>query len=104
MDVIWLIIVTVIGGAIIGTLGKMVAPGNRDKIPFWLTVVCGIVGMLVGSYLYWVLFGHNNGGFDGHKAKPTNATNGIDWLRHLWQVAAAAVAVMGAAVLTGRSR
>ncbi|PWN04785.1 hypothetical protein DJ010_04005 [Nocardioides silvaticus] len=104
MDVLWLIIVTVIGGAIIGTLGKMVAPGDRDKIPFWLTVVCGIVGMLVGSYLYWWLFGHNNGSFDGHEATPTNATNGIDWLRHLWQVAAAAVTVMVAAVATGRSR
>lgn len=104
MDVLWLIITTVIGGAIIGMLGKMVAPGDRDKIPFWLTVLCGIVGMLVGSYLYWVLFGHNNDRFDGHKAEPDNATNGIDWLRHLWQVATAAVTVMVAAVVTGRRR
>ena len=78
MDVIWLIITTVIGGAIIGMLGKMVAPGDRDKIPFWLTVVCGIVGMLAGSYLYWVLFGDNNRSFDGHQAEPDNATNGIE--------------------------
>lgn len=104
MDVLWLIIVTLVGGTIIGLLGKLVAPGDRDKIPFWLTVVCGVVGMLVGSYLYWWLFGHNNGSFDGHEASPTNATNGIDWLRHLWQVAAAAVAVMVAAVATGRSK
>ncbi len=104
MDVIWLIITTVVGGTIIGTLGKMVAPGDRDRIPFWLTVACGIVGMLVGSYLYWALFGHNNDAFDGHQAEPTNATNGIDWLRHLWQVAVAAVTVMVAAVVTGRSR
>jgi len=103
MDLIWLIIVTVIGGAIVGTLGKMVAPGDRDKIPFWLTVVCGIVGMLVGSYLYWAVFGSNNPRFDGHKAQPDNATNGIDWMRHLWQVVTAAVAVMAAAVLTGRN-
>ncbi len=100
---IWLIITTVVGGAIIGVLGRWVAPGDRDKIPFWLTVVCGIIGMLVGSYLYWILFGHNNGRFDGHKATPTNATNGIDWIRHLWQVGLAAVAVMVAAVATGRS-
>jgi len=103
MDLIWLIITTVIGGTIIGTLGKLVAPGNRDKIPFWLTVVCGIVGMLVGSYLYWAVFGSNNPRFDGHKAQPDNATNGIDWMRHLWQVVTAAVAVMAAAVLTGRN-
>jgi len=104
VDVIWLIITTVVGGAIIGMLGKMVAPGDRDRIPFWLTVLCGIVGMLVGSYLYWWLFGHNNDMFDGHQAEPDNATNGIDWLRHLWQVATAAVAVMVAAVVTGRSK
>jgi uncharacterized membrane protein YeaQ/YmgE (transglycosylase-associated protein family) len=104
MDVIWFVIVTLVGGAIIGMLGKMVAPGDRDRIPFWLTVLCGVVGMLVGSYLYWVLFGSNNPRFDGHEAEPDNATNGIDWLRHLWQVAVAAVAVMVAAVATGRSR
>ena len=94
-------------GAAVAVLDVAQAPldlGDRDKIPFWLTVVCGIVGMLVGSYLYWVLFGDNNPRFDGHKAKPTNATNGIDWLRHLWQVAAAAVTVMVAAVVTGRSK
>jgi len=104
MDTIWLIIVVVVGGAIIGTLGKMVAPGDRDKIPFWLTVVCGVVGMLVGSYLYWALFGSNNDRFDGHKATPDNATNGIDWIRHLWQVGVAAVAVMVGAFITGRSK
>lgn len=104
MDVIWFVIVTLVGGTIIGILGKMVAPGDRDRIPFWLTVVCGIIGMLVGSYLYWVLFGSNNPRFDGHKAEPDNATNGIDWMRHLWQVAVAAVAVMLAAALTGRNR
>jgi uncharacterized membrane protein YeaQ/YmgE (transglycosylase-associated protein family) len=104
MDVIWLIITTLVGGTIIGLLGKWVAPGDRDKIPFWLTVLCGIVGMLVGSYLYWVLFGDNNPRFDGHKAEPDNATNGIDWIRHLWQVATAAVAVMVAAVVTGRTK
>lgn len=96
------IIVTIVGGAIIGLLGKFVAPGDRDKIPFWLTIVCGIVGMLVGSYVYWALFGNNNGPFDGHAAEANNATNGIDVMRHAWQIGVAAVAVMLAAVATGR--
>jgi uncharacterized membrane protein YeaQ/YmgE (transglycosylase-associated protein family) len=104
MDILWLIIVTVIGGAIIGLLGKLVAPGDRDNIPFWLTVVCGIIGMLVGSYLYWAVFGSNNPRFDGHEATPENATNGIDWWRHVWQVVIAALAVMAAAFATGRSK
>lgn len=104
MDVIWLIITTVVGGTVIGLLGKLVAPGDRDRIPFWLTVVCGIIGMMVGSYLYWVLFGDNNPRFDDHAATADNSTNGIDWIRHLWQVVTAAVAVMVAAVVTGRSK
>lgn len=102
-DMLWTIIVTIVGGTIIGLLGKAVAPGDRDKIPFWLTVVCGIVGMLVGSFLYWGIFG-GNGRFDGHAPTWDNTTNGIDWWRHAWQVAVAAVAVVVAATLTGRSR
>jgi len=101
---LWTIIVTIVGGAIIGVIGKAVAPGDRTKFPFWLTVLCGIVGMLVGSLLYWVLVGNNNGPFDGHEATWDNATNGIDWWRHIWQIVVAAVAVMVAAALTGRRR
>ena len=101
---IWDIIVILVGGLVIGLLGKAVAPGDRDDLPLWLTVVCGIVGMILGSLVYWWLFGHNNGSFDGHKARWNNATNGVDWIRHVWQIAVAAVAVMAAAALTGRSK
>ena len=104
MDVIWFLITTLVGGLILGVLGKLVAPGDRDNIPFWLTVVCGIIGMLVGSFLYWGAFGDNNKAFDGHAATWDNATNGIDWMRHLWQVGVAALAVMAAAFVTGRSK
>src|SRR5215211_568779 len=41
----------IIAGIIIGLLGKFFAPGNRDNIPLWLTVVCGIGGVLIGYYL-----------------------------------------------------
>ena len=51
------LIVLLIGGVIIGVLGKLLAPGNRDQIPFWLTVVCGIVGILLGNWLYVDVFG-----------------------------------------------
>lgn len=104
MDVIWFLITTLVGGVILGVLGKLVAPGDRDNIPFWLTVVCGIVGMLVGSFLYWAAFGSDNKNFDGHAATWDNATNGIDWMRHLWQVGVAALAVMAAAFVTGRTK
>lgn len=92
---LWTIIVTVIGGIIIGLLGKLVAPGDRDNIPFWLTIVCGIVGMLVGSYLYAAIFDCSD---------MNNCTSGVDWWRHVWQVVVAAIAVMVAATVTGRSK
>ena len=46
MGTLGTILVVLIGGTIIGLLGKLVAPGDRDNIPLWLTIVCGIGGML----------------------------------------------------------
>jgi uncharacterized membrane protein YeaQ/YmgE (transglycosylase-associated protein family) len=86
------ILFLLIGGVIIGILGKLVAPGDRDKIPFWLTVLCGIVGIFVGNWLYVDVLGGRC------------TTGGIDWLRHIVQVLAAAVLVMVAAALSGGSR
>lgn len=83
------ILVALIGGVIIGLLGKFVAPGDRDNIPLWLTIVCGIGGVLLGTFLYSMFF------------DPT--TGGIDWWRHIWQIVVAAVLVMIAAAVTGRS-
>lgn len=85
------ILFLVIGGIVIGLLGKLVAPGDRDKIPFWLTILCGIVGIFLGNWLYVDVLGGRC------------STSGIDWLRHIVQVIAAAVVVMVAATLTGRS-
>jgi uncharacterized membrane protein YeaQ/YmgE (transglycosylase-associated protein family) len=80
-----------IGGAIIGTLGKWVAPGDRD-IPLWATVLCGVGGVLLGNWLYVGVFD-----FRG-------STGGLDWWRHIWQVAVAALLVIGAASVLGRRR
>ena len=86
------LIVLLIGGVIIGLLGKFVAPGSRDSIPLWLTVVCGIAGILLGNWLYVDVFGGKC------------ATSGIDWLRHIVQILTAAVLVAIAATATGRTR
>lgn len=74
-----------IGGIIIGLLGKFVAPGDRDNIPLWLTVVCGIGGVLIG----YGLFG---------------GTKGFDFIAFIAAIAIAAVFVMIAAAVTGRSK
>jgi uncharacterized membrane protein YeaQ/YmgE (transglycosylase-associated protein family) len=44
---LWIIGV-IIGGLIIGVIGKLIVRGRQD-IPLWLTIVAGIVGVLVGS-------------------------------------------------------
>jgi uncharacterized membrane protein YeaQ/YmgE (transglycosylase-associated protein family) len=82
------IIGVIVAGIIIGLLGKFVAPGNRDNIPIWLTVLCGIAGVLIGYYLAAAL--------------GVEATDGIDWLRWIISIAVAAVLVMIAASVTAR--
>lgn len=83
------IIGVIIAGIIIGLLGKFVAPGSRDNTPLWLTIVCGIGGVLVGWYLAAAL--------------GVAATNGIDWTRWIISLIIAAVFVMIASTVTGRN-
>lgn len=108
---LWTIIVTIVGGIIIGALGKLLAPGHRDNIPFWLTIVCGIIGMIVGSLLYYGIFGLSGPAQHYMDANPgsnrygwDNTTKGVDWWRHIWQIVVAAFAVMAASFVTGRDR
>ena len=82
------IIGVLIAGIIIGALGKFVAPGDRDNIPIWLTILCGIGGVLIGYY--------------AAAALGVEATDGVDWLRWIISIAVAAVLVMVAASVTGR--
>jgi len=88
------IIASLVGGLIIGLLGKFIAPGDRDNIPLWLTIVCGIAGMFIGSYLYAALYDCSD---------MNNCTDGVDWWRHVWQIVIAAILVVIASGLTGRS-
>ena len=89
MDVATLLWV-LLGGTVLGLLAKWLGPGERAEIPLWLTILCGIGGMLAGNYLYALFF--------------SATTPGIDWWRHAWQVAAAIALVSYAARVTGRPR
>lgn len=86
MEWLWLII----GGLIIGLLGKLVAPGDKDNIPIWATLLCGIGGVLIGNVIY-IAFGG-----DG--------SPGIDWIRWIVAIGCAAVLVMIASGLFARRR
>jgi uncharacterized membrane protein YeaQ/YmgE (transglycosylase-associated protein family) len=84
------IIGVIVAGIVIGLLGKLVAPGDKDNIPIWLTILCGIGGVILGWFLYTAFGG------DG--------SPGIDWVRWLVAIAVAAVLVVIASTLTGRNR
>jgi uncharacterized membrane protein YeaQ/YmgE (transglycosylase-associated protein family) len=84
------IIGVIVAGIIIGLLGKFVAPSSRDNIPLWLTILCGIGGVIIGWYIYTALGG--------------NGSPGIDWVRWLIAIAVAAVLVVIAATVTARSK
>jgi uncharacterized membrane protein YeaQ/YmgE (transglycosylase-associated protein family) len=83
------IIGLLIAGIVLGILGRLLAPGEQ-KIPFWLTIVAGIVGALIGNLI---------AGWFGVKD-----TSGIDWWRHIFQVIVAVIAVIIAASLYPRAR
>ena len=83
------IIGVLVAGIIIGLLGKFVAPGDKDNIPIWLTILCGIGGVVLGWYVYTALGGTESAG--------------IDWIRWLVAIVCAAVLVVIASTVTGRN-
>ena len=86
MEWVWLIIV----GAIVGLIAKFIAPGDKDNIPIWATVLCGIGGILLGNIVY-----HAFGG---------NGSKGLDWTQGIVVTLVAVVLVMIASTLMGRRR
>jgi uncharacterized membrane protein YeaQ/YmgE (transglycosylase-associated protein family) len=81
------IITAIVIGAIIGFLGRLVAPGKQN-IPIWLTIVVGIVAAFIGTWIAG-LFGVAD-------------TRGFDWLELIMQVIVAAIGVAVVAGIWGR--
>jgi len=73
----------IIIGAILGVIGRAIAPGDQ-KIPWWLTILTGIAAAFVGTLL----------------ARPFgwDKTSGIDFLEIVLQVI---VAVVGVTLVAG---
>ncbi len=87
MDVTTILFYLIVG-TIVGLLGKFIAPGDKDNIPLWLTIICGIGGMLIGGVIYRAFGG------DG--------SEGLDWVQGIVTVLTAVVLVMIASAVTGR--
>lgn len=83
----WNIIGTIIFGAVIGVLARLVLPGKQN-ISALVTVVIGVIGALIG---YWLA------GLLGVKD-----TSGIDWIRWIISIIAAAILVTVYGSVTGR--
>jgi uncharacterized membrane protein YeaQ/YmgE (transglycosylase-associated protein family) len=86
---LWTIIFYLVVGTIVGLLGKFFAPGDKDNTPLWLTIVCGIGGMLLGGVIYSAFGG--------------NGSAGLDWIQGIVTIATAAVLVVIASTVTGRN-
>ncbi len=75
MSWLWAIIV----GFVLGLIARAILPGKQHQ-PLWLTTLFGIAGAVLGNAVAtWIGVGE---------------TRGIDWIRHLLQLAGA-VAVVG---------
>ena len=72
------IITAIIIGAIIGFVGRLVAPGKQN-IPIWLTILVGIVAAFIGT---WIAGLFN-----------VADTGGIDWIELILQIVVAAIGV-----------
>jgi uncharacterized membrane protein YeaQ/YmgE (transglycosylase-associated protein family) len=83
MSFIW----AIIAGLIIGLIARAVLPGRQD-IPIWLTVVLGVIGAIIGNAIASGL--------------GVEDTKGIDWIRHVVQIAAAAGLIAVVTPLWGR--
>ncbi|MFF1415091.1 GlsB/YeaQ/YmgE family stress response membrane protein [Streptomyces sp. NPDC058289] len=74
MGWLWAIIV----GFVLGLIARAILPGKQHQ-PLWLTTIFGIVGAVLGNAVAtWI---------------GVNETKGIDWIRHLLQLAGAVVVV-----------
>jgi uncharacterized membrane protein YeaQ/YmgE (transglycosylase-associated protein family) len=83
------IIWTIIIGAIIGALGRLVVPGRQNIGMLW-TIVIGIVAAFIGFLIA--------------SALGVAHTSGINWIEHLIQVVLAAAGVALIAGTGGRRR
>lgn len=83
------ILVTILVGAIIGALGRLLVRGPQ-RMSILVTILVGIAAAFIGTWLATLL--------------GVNDTAGIDWIELFVQIGLAAVLVAVVVSLTGRRR
>ncbi|WP_072687482.1 GlsB/YeaQ/YmgE family stress response membrane protein [Rhodococcus marinonascens] len=86
----WNIIGTIIFGAVIGVLARLVIPG-KQAMGWVITVALGVAGALIGYWVWDGLLGQGD-------------TSGVDWIRWLISIGAAAVLVLAYTSMSRKSR
>lgn len=89
MSWLWAIIV----GFVLGLIARAILPGKQHQ-PLWLTTIFGIIGSVLGNAVAtWI---------------GVEDTRGIDWIRHLLQLAGAVLVVglgdMAYGAIRGKNR
>lgn len=84
------VIGTIIFGAVIGFLARLVLPGKQN-ISVIVTVILGILGALAGYYLWGAISDKGD-------------TSGVDWIRWIISIVVAAVLVVIYGSVTGRKQ
>ena len=79
---------TIIAGVVVGLLGKLFAPGDKDNVPILLVIVLGVVGVVVGRVLAEQL--------------GVAETSGGDWMKWAIQIGLAVILVMITSVALAR--
>lgn len=86
------IIGTIIFGAVIGVLARLVIPG-KQAMGMIVTVIIGIVGALIGYWLWGLIASEDN-----------QDTSGIDWIRWIISIIVAVVLTLAYTSMTREKR
>ena len=89
MEWLWIIVVSLLAGLILGPIGRLLVPGEQ-KIGIMKTILVGAAAAFVGGVIATAL--------------GVGETRGIDWIRHGIQVVLAVVGVMAVASMGSGSQ
>ena len=57
---IWFILLVIVSGFVVGGLARLAVPGP-DPMPWWMTILLGWAGSIVGGVVTYILLGRGAG-------------------------------------------